>query len=210
MQQFRSDLDLLLTRLSARVNPQIMKGLESIHDRLNLLADRREVKINHSVMELICASHLISKGYWVEVEREIGGGMVCDLYGRMGQGEGRDIVTEVETGFVPPEESLDPTSYRRTRIASKIARYSLFSDLFALATPNYHTLQIPEVLIYPPKNRDGEELSTLAEECAGHYKNPPISLMELLSCHLDAVYIIWVDECRVVEMTPAEYIGSYH
>ncbi len=210
MQEFQSDLELLFTRLSGKVTGEVMLALKPINDRLNLLADRHEVKINHSVMEIICASHLIARGYETEVEREMGESMKCDLSGKRRIKDGNEkIVVEVETGFVPPEEALDPIAYRRTRITSKIARYSMFSDKFALTTPNYHILQIPEVLTLSPKDRDRGELSGLLKECIGYYKNPPISLMELMSCHLDAVYVIWIDDCRVVEMDPSEYLGSY-
>jgi hypothetical protein len=68
------------------------------------------------------------------------------------------LVVEVETGFVPPEAALAPIRYRQARIAAKIARYSGHSQRFALATPGYHVLQVPEVLLQPPDERKKKEL----------------------------------------------------
>ena len=206
MQEFQSDLELLFTCLASKMSAEVMQSLKPINERLNYLSDRHEVKINHSVMEVICASYLIAKGYRVEVERDIGGGMTCDLFGI---GSKNEVIVEVETGFVPPEEALGPIAYRRTRVASKIAMYGIFFAHQWQAAPNYHILQIPKVLSLPPGERDRGELSSLVKECEGYYKSPPISIMELMSCHLDAIYIIWVDDCRVVEMGPVEYLDSY-
>jgi hypothetical protein len=207
MQEFQSDLQLLFTRLSSRLSPREMADLKPIGEKLNSLADHREVKINHSIMEVICASHLIANGYRVDVEHDMGEGIVCDLWGKSADGE--EVAIEVETGFVPPEEALNPISYRRARITSKTARYSIVSDKFGLAIPNYHILQIPKVLTLPMGERRSGDLLILLKECAGYYKNPPISLMELMSCHLDTIYIIWIDDCRVAEMEPGEYFSSY-
>ena len=40
------------------------------------------VKINHSILELICASSLISRGYAVEVEKDVSDILVCDVYAK--------------------------------------------------------------------------------------------------------------------------------
>jgi hypothetical protein len=69
-------------------------------------------------MELICAKHLIQKGFDVEIEHDLDK-VSCDVYGVKGFGS---VIIEVETGFVPPENAVDPLTYLKARIASKITR----------------------------------------------------------------------------------------
>jgi len=42
------------------------------------------VKINHSILELVCISSLISRGYAVDVEKGISDILVCDIYAKKG------------------------------------------------------------------------------------------------------------------------------
>ena len=57
--------------------------LKILKERLVQLNDSNLVKINHSVMELICAKHLILNGFQVEVEHTING-ISCDIFARKG------------------------------------------------------------------------------------------------------------------------------
>jgi hypothetical protein len=125
MKKFDRDLGVLLTRLNEGVDRDTKEKLNRLRDRLIRLNEENLVKINHSVMELVCAKHLILKGYDVDVERPLEDGLICDLYGVKGYGV---LIVEVETGFVPPNHALDPATYCKARIASKITRYSNHSD----------------------------------------------------------------------------------
>jgi len=147
MEEFERDLDILLGRLSEDANEETRRKLSGLKDRLVHLHDENVVKINHSVMELVCAKYLIVGGYEVDVEHLLDGGLTCDLYGVKGYGT---LIVEIETGFVPPEHALDPIAYLKTRIVSKITRYSSYCNKFGLGTPPHYIVQIPPTLIKPP------------------------------------------------------------
>jgi len=205
MKKFDRDLGVLLARLNKNVDKEAKRKLKKLKNRLIRLSEENVVKINHSVMELVCAKHLILKGYDVDVEYPLDGGLTCDLYGVKGYGT---LIVEVETGFVPPEHALDPATYCKARIASKITRYSNHPDKFALGVPPYYILQIPPALTRPPRDRKLEELREIKSRCDLYYKNPPVSLDEIRSAHLHTIYVIDVDEAAVQEIDPSAYVEN--
>ncbi|MFQ6080891.1 MAG: hypothetical protein ACE5OW_04405 [Candidatus Bathyarchaeia archaeon] len=202
MEEFQRDLGLILKRMHEDVDEKTRGKLNDLKDRLVRLHEERVVKINHSVMELVCAKHLILKGYEVDVEHSIEGGLTCDLYGVKGFGT---HIVEIETGFVPPEHALDPLVYNKARIASKIIRYSNYSNKFGLGVPPYYIIQIPPALSKPPKRRSLEELRGIKSLCDLYYRKPPVSLDEIRNARLHAIYIIDVDKGTVLEMDPGTY-----
>ena len=205
MKKFNRDLGVLLTRLNEDVDEETKEKLNRLRDRLIRLNEKNIVKINHSVMELVCAKHLILKGYDVDVERRLEGGLICDLYGVKGYGV---LIVEVETGFVPPNHALDPATYCKARIASKITRYSNHSDKFALGVPPYYILQIPSALTRPPRGRKPEDLREVKSRCDLYYKNPPVSFDEIRNARLHTIYVIDVDEGTVQEVDPITYVEN--
>ena len=205
MKKFDRDLGILLTRLNKNTDKDAKKKLNRLKDRLTHLNEENVVKINHSVMELVCAKHLILKGYEVDVEHPLEGGLTCDLYGVKGYGT---LIVEVETGFVPPDHALDPATYCKARIASKITRYSNHSDKFALGVPPYYILQIPPALTRPPRDRKPEELREIKSRCDLYYKNPPVSFDEIRNAHLHTIYVIDVDGVAVQEVDPSMYVEN--
>jgi len=205
MKKFDRDLGVLLARLNKNVDKEAKRKLKKLKNRLIRLSEENVVKINHSVMELVCAKHLILKGYDVNVEYPLDGGLTCDLYGVKGYGT---LIVEVETGFVPPEHALDPATYCKARIASKITRYSNHPDKFALGVPPYYILQIPPALTRPPRDRKLEELREIKSRCDLYYKNPPVSLDEIRSARLHTIYVIDVDEAAVQEIDPSAYVEN--
>jgi hypothetical protein len=202
MNKFVRDVGILLTRLSRDVDKETEEKLTILRDRLIRLNEENVVKINHSVMELVCAKHLILKGYEVDIERPIDG-LICDLYGVKGFGS---HIVEVETGFIPPSHALDPANYRKSRIASKITRYGNHSDKFALGVPPYYMLQIPPILVKPPRDRTMEDLKYLKTLCDLYYRNPPVSFDEIKNARLHTIYIIDVDGVAVREFDPVTYL----
>lgn len=202
MEEFQKDLSLILTRLNEDADEKTKGKLNSLKDRLIRLHEEKVVKINHSVMELVCARHLILKGYEVDVEHPIEGGLTCDLYGVKGYGT---LIVEIETGFVPPEHALDPSVYNKARVASKITRYSNYSNKFGVGVPPYYIIQIPPALSKPPKNRSLGDLREIKSLCDRYYKKPPVSLDEIRNARLHAIYIIDVDKGTVQEMDPSTY-----
>jgi hypothetical protein len=205
MGDFERDLDLLLTKLTSGLDKAMEEKLKTLRDRLIQLRERNVVKINHTVMELVCAKHLILKGYDVDVERPMNGGLTCDLYGVKGYGT---LIIEVETGFVPPHHALDPMTYSKARIASKIARYSNYADKFVLGTPPHYIMQIPPSFTKAPRYRSLEELEEIKRLCDLYYKSPPVSLNEIRNARLHSIYIIDVETLTTREMDPSSYSSN--
>jgi hypothetical protein len=202
MGKFEEDLDILLERLCVGVTKSGNEKLRKLRDKLVRLHSERLVKINHSVLELVCAKHLIMAGYDVDVERVLGV-LSCDIYATKGLGT---LIVEVETGFVPPEHALDLLTYCKARITSKITRYSNHAGKFALAAPPHYVMWIHRALIKPPKGRTMKEVQEIKVLCDQYYHNPPISLEEIKNAHLHAIYILNVDKATVQETDPLDYL----
>jgi hypothetical protein len=202
MNKFDRDLEILSAKLNKDTDPESQKKLDILKDKLIRMHEENVVKINHSVMEMVCAKHLILKGYELDIERPING-LVCDLYGTKGLGS---HIVEIETGFIPPSHALDPANYRKSRIASKIIRYGNHSEKFALGVPPYYLLQIPEILVKPPRARKKEDLKYLKTLCDLYYKNPPVTFDEIRNARIHTIYIIDVDKAAVREVDPVTYL----
>lgn len=191
-----------MERLQKGIDREFRLKLEALKERLVILHKENRVKINHSVMELVCAKHLVRRGYSVNVECLLDG-LSCDLYGTKGLG---NMIVEVETGFIPPDHALDPLTYCEARIASKITRYSGYSNRFCLGTPPHYTLPIPSELTRPPRSRTEEDVKRVKSLCDLYYKNPPVSLEEIENARLHTIYVIDVDNIAVYETDPESYI----
>jgi hypothetical protein len=138
----------------------------------------------------------------VDIEKPVDG-LICDLYGVKGLGS---HIVEIETGFIPPSNALDPANYRKSRIASKIIRYGNHSEKFALGVPPYYLLQIPDILVKPPRSRTKEDLKYLKTLCDLYYKNPPVTPEEIRNARIHTIYIIDVDGTAVKEVDPVTYL----
>ena len=202
MNKFDRDLEILSAKLNKDTDIESQKKLDILKDKLIRMHEENVVKINHSVMEMVCAKHLILKGYEIDIERPIDG-LVCDLYGVKGMGS---HIVEIETGFIPPSHALDPANYRKSRIASKIIRYGNDSEKFALGVPPYYLLQIPEILVKPPRARKKEDLKYLKTLCDLYYKHPPVTFDEIRNARIHTIYIIDVDNAAVREVDPVTYL----
>jgi len=205
MEKFEEDLEFLLSKLGQDMQKQAKEKLSQLKDRLVQLHRANLVKINHSVMELVCAKHLISKDYNVDVEPQLDGGLMCDLFAVKGYGT---LIVEIETGFIPPEHALDPSTYNSARIASKIIRYSNHAGKFALGIPPHYILQIPEVFTVSPRERALENLKTIKNLCDLYYQNPPVSLDEVKNARLHVIYVVDVDNAAIQEVDPETYIKT--
>ena len=202
MNKFDRDLEILSAKLNIDTNQETRVKLDFLKEKLIKMHNENVVKINHSVMELVCAKHLILKGYEVDIERPVDG-LICDLYGVKGFGS---HIVEIETGFIPPSHALDPTNYRKSRIASKIIRYGNHSEKFALGVPPYYLLQIPDILVKPPRSRTKENLKYLKTLCDRYYTNPPVTLDEIRNARIHTIYIIDVDGTAIKEVDPVTYL----
>jgi hypothetical protein len=200
--EFEGDLNILLSKLILNTSESTTKQLTRLKDHLVQLHNENIVKINHSVMELVCAKPLIEKGYEVKIEHPLEDGLTCDLYATKGGGT---FIVEIETGFVPPEHALDPQHYIEARIASKVIRYSYRAGKFALGMPPHYLLQFPIVFGQPPRTRKTEDLKAIKTLCDLYYQNPPVTLEEIKNARIHVIYIIDVDGAATREVEPEAY-----
>jgi hypothetical protein len=196
----------LSDKLSAGEPEEIISRIDFVRNRLIELYKRNLVKINHSVMELVCAKHLIRYGYSVDVEKQLTEILVCDVHAEKGEGI---AIVEIETGFIPPEHALDPLGYYAARIASKIARYSKYSNQFVLATTPVSVLPIPPLFRRPPRDRRPSEVREIKRLCDKYYMNPPVTEDELLNARVHMIYIINTDAGKVTEMDVDSYLDRF-
>lgn len=203
LEKFRNDVYEITETLSHHLDKNDLPKLNYVRQKLIELYEQNLVKINHSVLELICAANLIKHGYSVDVEKSISDILVCDLFATKGDGT---TIVEIETGFTPPEHALDTVDYYAARIISKIARYSRFCSKFSLATPVIGILPIPKLFLYPPNARDKDEISKIKSFCDRYYRNPPIEFDDILNARLHSVYLINIDKGFAKELDPNGYL----
>jgi len=177
--------------------------LEDVKQALLELYKRNLVKINHSAMELLCAKKLMDVGCsHVLVEHTLKENLICDSYGERDQ---ERLIVEIETGFVPPEYALEPVTYNEARIASKIARYSTFATIFIVGAPPTYVLNLPKVFLADRATRSREDAKQVKELCDRYYRNPPVSMEEIMNARLDWIFIIDVDRATVTEVPARKY-----
>ena len=201
--KFEQDLSTLIDRLAAHEQSDVSNKLNNLRELLLKLQKENVVKINHSVMELVCAKYLILKGYDVKLEYSLSETLTCDLYSTKGYG---NHIVEIETGFIPPEHALNPLTYTSARLASKIIRYSSFAGKFALGIPPHYVLPFPRALGRPPRRRTSGDISFIINLCDLYYHNPPVTEDEIRNARIHAIYVIDVDQGIVQEIDPETYI----
>jgi len=175
-QKFEKDLTILLSRLTKDSGKEVENKLNMLKDWLIKLQKENIVKINHTIMELVLAKYLLQKSYEVQIEYPLNETLTCDLYAIKGYG---NLIVEVETGFIPPENALAPLTYTSARLASKIIRYSSFAGKFALGVPPHYILPFPRGLAKPPRNRTDQEIMQIKKLCDAYYQKPPVALEEI-------------------------------
>ena len=203
VEKFQDDVYTMTQLLSKNLSPELMPKLNFVMQNLIEYYKKNLVKINHSVLELICASELISHGFSVDVEKSISDILVCDLFGKKGDGT---AIIEIETGFTPPEHALDTVDYYAARIVSKIARYSKYCGKFSLATPVVNILPISDIFLLPPNARKPEDIKKLKKLCDRFYKNPQIKLEDIQNARIHSVYLINTDKGFAKETDPEKYL----
>jgi hypothetical protein len=202
-ERFEQDLSTLLSRLKVDVSKEAENKLNILRDWLVKLHKDNVVKINHSVMELVCAKYLVLKGYEVQIEYALNELLTCDLYSTKGYG---NLIVEIETGFIPPEHALNPLTYTSARLASKIIRYSSYAGKFALGVPPHYILPFPRALAKPPRKRTPADIEFIKMLCDKYYHNPPVTEEEICNARIEEIYIIDVDQARVQEIDPEAYL----
>lgn len=201
---FMKDIDTIISKIKSKNNLKHLPSLIELRNDLEKKYRENKIKINHSVMELICAAHLIESGFSVQIEAAVNG-ISVDVSAEKGLGS---LMVELETGFVPPENAVDPLNYLKARVASKIVRYSGYSSKFVLGTPPYYILQIPPCLTKPPRFRTDEEIVSIKRLCDLYYTQPPVSVEEIRNARLHSIYVVDVDKVNVKEWEVNEYLGK--
>ena len=202
--KFRDDVYAITELLSSRLSENEKPKLNFVRQKLIDLYTENLVKINHSVLELICSSELILHGYDVDVEKPESDILVCDLFATKG---GDSTIIEIETGFTPPEHALDTVDYYTARIISKIARYSQYCSKFCLATPIVNVLPIPTLFLQSPRTRNTEQVSKIQKICDRFYKHPKIKFEEIQNARIHSVYLINTDKGFSKEIDPEGYLN---
>ena len=203
VEKFTDDVYAIAQRLSERKSVEVKSRINYVREKLIELYQKNLVKINHSVLEIICASNLISQGYSVDVEKSLSDSLVCDVFATKGDGT---FIIEIETGFTPPDHALDTIDYYVARIASKIARYSKYCSKFGLATPVVGILPIPKLFLKSPSERTADEINKIKTLCDRFYKNPPIEYDDILNARLHSVYLINIDKGFAKQLDPCSYL----
>ena len=203
IEKFTDDVYTVAEKLTEGKSSDMKSKINFVRERLIELYQKNLVKINHSVLEMICASNLIAQGYTVDIEKHLSDILVCDVFATKGDGT---FIMEIETGFTPPDHALDTIDYYVARIASKIARYSQYCSKFALATPVVGILPIPKLFLKPPSKRTKDEVKKIKDLCDRFYKNPPIETSDILNARLHSVYLINIDKCFAKQLDPYTYL----
>ena len=203
LEKFTDDVYTVAEKLTAGQTPEMKSKINFVRERLIELYKKNLVKINHSVLEIICASSLISHGYTVDIEKQLSNILVCDVFATKGDGT---FIMEIETGFTPPDHALDTIDYYVARISSKIARYSKHCSKFALATPVVGILPIPKLFLKPPSDRKIEEVQKIKNLVDRFYKNPPIEIDDILNARLHSIYLINIDKGFAKQLDPYTYL----
>ena len=203
LKKFQNDVFEMSEKLSKNLKENDISKLNYVREQLIRMYKKNLVKINHSILELICASTLISRGYAVAVEKDVTDILVCDIFAKKGDG---NTIIEIETGFTPPEHAMDTIDYFSARIMSKIARYSKHCSKFSLATPAVGILPIPKIFLLPPNARKKEDVQKIKDLCDRYYKNPSINYDDILNAHLHSIYLINIDKGFAKELDPQGYV----
>ncbi|HXG73290.1 MAG: hypothetical protein QW177_04950 [Candidatus Nitrosotenuis sp.] len=202
LEKFRDDVYTITNQLSSQLQKDDQPKLNYVRQRLIDLYQQNLVKINHSVLELICAANLVAKGFTVDVEKQLTNSLVCDIYAKK---DSQISIIEIETGFTPPEHALDTIDYYVSRIVSKIARYSKYCDDFSLATPVIGILPFHRVFLNPPPLRPENEIKKIKSLCDRFYRNPPIEYDDILNAKLNSIYLINIDKGFAKQIDPVSY-----
>jgi len=203
--KFEEDILRTVRKAVSIYGDHIDDKLARLSNRLIELHRTNKVKVNHSVMEIVMGAYLINHGYEVYVEEEVGDLLTADV---VAYRNGKKMIIEIETGFVSPENALDPQSYLMARMISKVARYGKHADIFSFATPLHNILQISSFYLKPLRHRRRKETILLKNLCDRYYPNAMITLEDIEKSQINSIYLLDIDTLEVKKLTPRKYVNS--
>lgn len=156
MGRFRGELEELL-RLT---NVSGYNGLSRVLDTLDLEVSKGAIARYHALLQFIVALDLYRRGFDVSVEEHIDGGFKADVFAESPQGS---IVVEVETGYVPVDKIRFLEEFLEAKVAFKAVAYSVYADLFIIATPSHVRLLVTPELVKPVGERDILDVMVIRE-----------------------------------------------
>ena len=98
LEKFQNDVYEITERLGKNLNDNEIPKLNYVRQRLIDLYGENLVKINHSVLELICAANLIGRGYTVDAEESVSDILVCDIFAKK---DDDSAIMEIEQDLLP-------------------------------------------------------------------------------------------------------------
>jgi len=167
-------------------------SLEEIYRKLLGLSKIGVLNINHSVLQLILSAYLLSKGFRVYVEVEVQGG-VMDIYAI----KGKDIGIEVETGYVPPYNAIDPEEFLMGRLSLKTAKYSNIVSEFYIAVPSFYIPPIPRELLLDPNERSEEEVRNVMRLIRKYSRTPDITINDVKTSKINGIITINTKDMKI-------------
>ncbi len=155
LRNFRVDLERLLG-----VTFNDSNGISRVLDVLDLEVSRGGIARYHAILQFIVALDLYKRGFDVSVEEPVDGGFKADVYAECPTGR---VIVEIETGYIPPDRIHGLEEFLDAKIAFKAIAYSIYADLFILATPSHIRLPIPQELLKPIELREAEDITIIRE-----------------------------------------------
>ena len=190
MDKVTRDFEIIYEKVSSCYGNS--SSLEEIYRKLLGLSKIGVLNINHSVLQLILSGYLLSKGFRVYVEVEVQGG-VMDIYAI----KGKDIGIEVETGYVPPNNAIDPEEFLMGRLSLKTVKYSNIVSEFYIAVPSFYIPPIPRELLLDPNERSEEEVRNIMRLIRKYSKTPDITINDVKTSKINGIITINTKDMKI-------------
>ena len=155
-------------------------------------------------LQRIVGSWLKENGFQVYLEHTVDGIHYADVYAI---NDAKDVIVEVETGYVPPMFIGEAETYMLARSIVKTIKYAPLADEFYIATPSYIRLPIPHVLLTTPSDEDLVLASLLVKRFFGE-RWADETLRRLRDSRLDGVLLVEVAR-RSVSVLKGDELRPY-
>ncbi len=158
----------------------------------------------HAMIQRIVASWLRRLGFEVSLEHNVDGIHYADVFASDGV---RNIIVEVETGYVPPMFISEAEVYMLARAIVKTVKYGCLADEFFIATPSYVRPPLPSLLVRSPEDAAVMTASKLVERFFGE-RWAEETLKNVRECRFTGLMLVNVSR-RDVSVIRNEDLTSY-